>query len=55
MTLQELMDQVRRVCPMALFDEDGSGEVVVYTGLRTHPDEDWLVGGLPVLPVDTNV
>lgn len=55
MTLRELMDRLLDVCPQAIFDEDGSGEVVVYTGLQTHPEEDWLVGGLPVLPVDDNV
>lgn len=55
MTLNELIDRLRGVCPDAIFDEDGSGEVIVYTGLRTHPDEDWMVGGLPVMPVDEQV
>jgi hypothetical protein len=52
MTLRELMDRILAVCPDAIFDETGEGEVIVYTGALTHPDEDWLVGSLPVRAVD---
>lgn len=52
MTLRELMDRLTALCPDAIFDEDGSGEVIVYTGLQTHPDDSWTVGDLPVRPVD---
>lgn len=52
MTLRELQDRILAVCPDAMFDEDGYGQVMVYTGLLTHPDEDWMVGDMPVRPFD---
>jgi hypothetical protein len=52
MTLSELMAAVLAVCPDAMFDETGDGEVIVHTGMRIHPDEDWGVGALPVTPID---
>ena len=52
MTLKQLMDRVLALCPDAMFDEDSSGEVIVYTGAFAHPDDDWLNGSLPVRDVD---
>jgi hypothetical protein len=52
MTLKELMDRIVAVCPDAMFDETGDGEVVVLTGLRAHPNEDWNVGANRVEPID---
>lgn len=52
MTLKELMDRVLALCPDAVFDEDSSGEVIVYTGAFVHPEDDWLHGSLPVQDID---
>lgn len=54
MTLQELMNRLIDLCPDAMFDESGEGEVVVYTGLRKHADDDWNVGSLRVEPLTEN-
>lgn len=54
MTLKELMDRLLALCPDAMFDESGEGEVVVYTGMRKHDDDDWLAGSLPVEPLTEN-
>lgn len=52
MTLQELMNHLTALCPDAIFDEDSSGEVIVYAGAFVHPDDDWLLGSMPVRDVD---
>lgn len=54
MTLKQLMDRIIEVCPDAMFDETGDGEVVVHTGLAAHPEEDWNEGSLPLIPLTTN-
>jgi hypothetical protein len=54
MTLKQLMDRIIEVCPDAMFDENGEGEVVVHTGLVAHPEEDWNEGSLPLTPLTTN-
>lgn len=54
MTLRELMDRLVALCPDAMFDESGEGEVVVYTGLRKHDNDDWLQGRMPVAPLTEN-
>jgi hypothetical protein len=41
MTLAELMELLKPVAPDALFDEDGEGQVIVFTGLILEPDADW--------------
>jgi|688.fasta_scaffold993573_3 hypothetical protein len=51
MTLKELMDRVLAMLPDAMFDETGDGEVIVMTGKRAHPEEDWNEGSLPLQPI----
>lgn len=41
MTLAELMELLRPVAPDAMYDEDGEGQVIVFTGLVLEPDADW--------------
>jgi hypothetical protein len=50
-TLKELMDRVLAAFPDAMFDEAHDGEVIVHTGWRAHPEEDWDEGSLPLLPI----
>lgn len=54
MTLKELMDRVTAMLPDAMFDETADGEVVVHTGWRAHPEEDWNEGLLPLRPIVDN-
>jgi len=51
MTLKELMDRVLAVFPDAMFDEAADGEVIVFTGKRAHPEEDWNEGSLKLQPI----
>ena len=40
MTIDELRILVRQIHPYAAIDEDDSGQVVIYTGLYFHEDDD---------------
>jgi hypothetical protein len=54
MTLHELMDRVLAVFPDAMFDESDEREVVIYTGMLRHPDDNWNTGSRPVEPLTEN-
>lgn len=54
LTLKQLMDRMLAEFPDAMFDESPDGEVVVYTGLAAHPEEDWNEGSLPLTPLTTD-
>lgn len=42
-TLKQLMDEVLKICPNALFETDANGEILICTGYATEGREERLV------------
>ena len=38
MTLRELQDKIRKIIPIAAFERDNFGQIVIYTNLEDGPD-----------------